>query len=514
MQTYLTPGVYVEEVASGSAPIAGAGTSVAAFIGMIPLPQNESNSPDEQDSAESKRNSTKTLTALTGVVNDEALVFSNATQQMIKFKIPDGYEFDSDADYKFFAGASNDYDNLVDLVADPAPELTEGGKAVAVTLKKSGNNKLPTDSNSIFGSGLFKASQQNDSTKNASAAGGVNQKTEPETSVQVPDVKLCTNFGEFKVDFGDFGDFAKDDEAKKILAHAVYGFFRNGGTRCYVSKVSNTAELREVLTETLEAIDEISIVAAPGCTDNVNLSEIKDHCKKMGDRVAVLDGENVSSKAIADKVNTLGNSEYAALYYPWIKVYDPASKGQILVPPSGHIAGVYARVDAQRGVHKAPANEAILGAMDVSTNLSKAKQGDLNPVGINCLRKMNGNIMVWGGRTLGEENGEFKYVNVRRYFCYLKDSIDKGTQWTTFEPNTPELWAKIRRNVSAFLTAEWRKGALFGTTPQEAFFVKCDAENNPQSIRDQGQVVTEIGVSVVKPAEFVIFYVSQWAGDQ
>jgi hypothetical protein len=146
-------------------------------------------------------------------------------------------------------------------------------------------------------------------------------------------------------------------------------------------------------------------------------------------------------------------------------------------------------------------------------NISKAKQDGLNPQGINCIRNLNGNIKVWGARTLGgDANIEFKYINVRRLFNYLKKSIDEGTQWTVFEPNSPELWARIRRNVTAFLMIVWRSGALFGNTPEQAFYVKCDEETNPPELREQGQVVTEIGVAIVKPAEFVIFHLSQWAG--
>jgi hypothetical protein len=145
--------------------------------------------------------------------------------------------------------------------------------------------------------------------------------------------------------------------------------------------------------------------------------------------------------------------------------------------------------------------------------LSKAKQDGLNPKGINCIRDLNGNIRVWGARTIGgDANGEWKYVNVRRLFLFLRESIDEGTQWVVFEPNAPNLWAKITRNITAFLTNVWRTGALFGTTAQEAFYVKCDEETNPPEVRDAGQVVTEIGVAVVKPAEFVIFRISQWAG--
>ena len=183
------------------------------------------------------------------------------------------------------------------------------------------------------------------------------------------------------------------------------------------------------------------------------------------------------------------------------------------VPPSGHIAGVYARVDAQRGVHKAPANEVILGALGLDYKVSKNQQDGLNPQGINCIRDLNGNIRIWGARTIGgDANVDVKYINVRRLFLSLKDSLNEGTQWAVFEPNDPELWAKIRRNVNAYLTGVWRSGALFGTTPQEAFFVKCDEENNPSEVRDLGQVIIEVGVAPVKPAEFVIFRISQWTG--
>lgn len=147
--------------------------------------------------------------------------------------------------------------------------------------------------------------------------------------------------------------------------------------------------------------------------------------------------------------------------------------------------------------------------------MGKAIQDGLNPSGINCIRNLNGNIRVWGARTIGgDANGDWNYINVRRLFLYLRESIDEGTQWVVFEPNDPSLWAKITRNITAFLTNVWRDGALLGNTPQEAFYVKCDAETNPPEVRELGRVVTEIGVAVVKPAEFVIFKVSQWSGPQ
>ncbi|MBD2233308.1 phage tail sheath family protein [Phormidium tenue FACHB-1052] len=344
----------------------------------------------------------------------------------------------------------------------------------------------------------------------------------------VNEPKLCANFGDFKAYFGDFSL----DPGQNILAHAVYGFFRNGGTRCYVVRVldKDKDDLGEAL-EAFEAIDDIAIVAAPGITATTALKAIDDHCKQKTtlDRVAIFDSpetvENAqkrldTTKLIPGQGNMPSKSDYAAYYFPWIKVFDPVEKlknpagdGLKAVPPSGHMAGIYARVDSQRGVHKAPANEPVLGAVDVKYAISKGIQASLNNDGINCIRNLNGSLLVWGARTLGgNANGEFKYINVRRLMNYLRESIDEGTQWVVFEPNSPELWARIRREISAFLTTVWRSGALFGDTPDQAFYIKCNAETNPPANRDNGVVVAEIGVAIVRPAEFVVFSISQWAG--
>ncbi|MGH2413589.1 MAG: phage tail sheath family protein, partial [Microcystaceae cyanobacterium] len=347
-------------------------------------------------------------------------------------------------------------------------------------------------------------------------------------SAKAGDVKLCTNFSEFKQFlFGKALDldpplsgFPDPDVNPQLshLIHAVYGFFNNGGNRCYVVLVDSETNLTTAL-EQFEAIDEIAMVVAPGIS-----GDIATHCKNGADsgayyRLAILDSKaDTTLDSIAKDKPT--DSDYAAFYYPWIEVFDPATKiknpqgeGRLLVPPSGHMAGIYARVDSLRGVHKAPANEVVFGALGLQYDISKNRQSDLNAKGINCIRNLNGNIKVWGARTIGgNNNGEFKYINVRRLFLFLRHSIDQSTQWTVFEPNNSELWAKIRRNVNAFLTDIWRSGALFGNTPQEAFYVRCDETNNPPDIREQGQVIIEIGVAVVKPAEFVVFRLSQWAG--
>lgn len=338
------------------------------------------------------------------------------------------------------------------------------------------------------------------------------------------EAQLITSWTAFKNTFGDF------QEGNKVLAHAVYGFFNNGGTRCWVTRINSksgtggkkgeapaasgidAADVETALAG-FAAIDEISLVAIPGEVAQAVQEKVVTHCKNMKDRFAILDGQRTATLTRPGIVGSLGNSDYAALYFPWISVYDPVSNANLFVPPSGHIAGIYARVDGERGVHKAPANEVIRGALDVEKSLSKADQDGLNPAGVNIIRVFDGNITVWGARTLGgDANMEWKYINVRRLFLFLRKSIEKGTQWVVFEPNDMALWAKITRNISAFLTNVWRAGALFGSTPQEAFYVKCDAETNSPEVRDLGQVVTEIGVAVVKPAEFVVFRINQWAG--
>ncbi|HEU4627904.1 MAG TPA: phage tail sheath subtilisin-like domain-containing protein [Steroidobacteraceae bacterium] len=346
---------------------------------------------------------------------------------------------------------------------------------------------------------------------------------------------LFTNWSQFERAYGGFlgkeGDAAstaqnaKIDENHRRLAHAVYGFFNNGGSRCYVARVTAEADLAAAL-DAFATIDEIALVCVPGVLSDSARELIVNHCVSTQDRFAILDGPGPDPADLAklplattDGGLSPKTTDFAAWYYPWLKVFDPATQlqqpdgdGVLSVPPSGHIAGIYARVDTERGVFKAPANEVVRGALDLTHPLSKNDQGDLNKHGVNCIRALNGNIYVWGARTVGgDANADLKYVSVRRTLLFLRESIDEGTQWAVFEPNTPALWAKISRNVTAFLTTVWRSGALFGTTAQEAFFVKCDAETNPPELREQGQVVTEIGVAIARPAEFVIFRVSQFA---
>jgi phage tail sheath protein FI len=282
---------------------------------------------------------------------------------------------------------------------------------------------------------------------------------------------------------------------------------------------------------TFEGVDEISIVAAPGYSAHVEqLSEGDDdrrgsqitqhlltHVEKMRYRVAVLDSPD---NFVLSEVRTFRgkfDSKHAALYYPWVSMLDPNDpdgRREIDLPPSGFVAGIYARNDAEHGVFKAPANEVVRGAIGFETLLNKAQQDILNPEGINCFRFFEGRgFRLWGARTISSDP-EWKYISVRRYFAYLEHSIDKGTQWAVFENNNDALWANIRRTVEDFLFNEWRSGALLGTKPEEAFFVRCDRSTMTQNDLDNGRLICLVGVAVVKPAEFVIFRIGQWTADR
>ncbi len=261
-----------------------------------------------------------------------------------------------------------------------------------------------------------------------------------------------------------------------------------------------------------EEIDEISIVCVPDEDENAYpglRSSIISHCENMKDRFAILQTPQ-SAGPVKDLWPPL-DSKCAAFYYPWISVLDPVLNSYTLVPPGGHVAGIYSRTDQERGVHKAPANEVVRGANSLQLNITKGEQEILNPRGVNCIRSFPGRgIRIWGARTTSSDP-KWKYVNVRRLFLYLEESIEEGTQWVVFEPNNEKLWAKVRQTVEEFLTRIWRDGALMGTTRDEAFFVRCDRTTMTQDDINNGRIIILVGIAPVKPAEFVIFRIAQVA---
>jgi phage tail sheath protein FI len=558
MPEYLSPGVYVKEVASSVKPIAGVSTSTAGFIGVIPdelcvLPAQPKTKTIESATVDgikrvydledspvcATRDSYQIL--VDGKQSGTASLQNINGKAKLVFPGPPARDSKVTGTYQYKTSANDTTPQTVtdEVVADKAPgdkdtfDLDQArvvtdagtysfkvdGAPVAATLQPgtgAGGKGKVTINPPPSGVKIDISYQQPQIFNPPQPAAG---------SAGFRNATLCTNFTEYT---NAFGPFSCDPDHRK-LTHAVYGFFNNGGTRCYVVRLKSEADIDAALSA-FELVDEIAMVAAPGLTSSNTRDKIVTHCStKMGDRFAILDGPGPDPVPVTalDNLTKIGPdglmpsaTDYAAWYFPWIKVFDPVAKkcggpkdGIIGVPPSGHIAGIYARVDNDRGVHKAPANEPVRGALDVTQRLSKAHQDVLNPKGVNCIRVLNDNILVWGARTIGgDDNQDLKYINVRRTLLFLRKSIDEGTQWVVFEPNSPALWQKISRNVTSFLTNVWRSGALFGNTPEEAFYVKCDKESNPQSSIDVGEVVTEIGVAIVRPAEFVIFRISQMAG--
>ncbi|MEU1184495.1 phage tail sheath subtilisin-like domain-containing protein [Streptomyces sp. NPDC005820] len=518
MPSYLSPGVYVEEVASGSRPIEGVGTSVAAFVGLAP----------------------------TGPLNEPTLV-TNWTQYVAAFgDFTDGYYL-AHSVYGFFnnggsaayvvrvggsaAGASGDTKSPSAVTGSAAPAALPAGEpkqlgTFSVTATAPGN--LSVEVADAEGEGpaerfklIVKDGDQPVETFDVSAKKG-------NRAYVVTQVKERSRFITV-AEAAPAAQLARPDNQTVALPSA-------SAAAPAVPAADDTATVgpAQYLGDSadrtgfggLEAVDEISMVAVPDLMaayqrGAIDLEQVKAvqlgliaHCELMGDRVAIIDPPpSLNARQIRVwRQETAGyDSKYAALYYPWIKSFDPASGQSRLIPPSGHVAGVWARNDSERGVHKAPANEVVRGAVDLEIQITRGEQDLLNPIGVNCIRAFPGRgIRIWGARTLSSDPA-WRYLNVRRYFNYLEESILIGTQWVVFEPNDHALWARIRRNVSAFLVNEWRSGALFGAKPEDAYYVKCDEETNPPESVDVGRVVCEIGIAPVKPAEFVIFRLAQFS---
>ena len=565
--SYQAPGVYVEEVPSAQQPIAGVGTNTVGFVGVVPdeIQYPEAN-PDYDPVSAMLALEIAKLSALGGEAaeTNEAFFDENIKklQEDIKARGADKSKTEKD-----FEKAKNELsqaeDDLKSFEDNPPPDMPEPEKNQKIKEKRKeienkkaslsalseqmSKNEGEIEKLKIKIAELQAAKKGEASESKAGTASILRPYILKTFKVNTPPgaTKLCTNFSQYKERFGPFSADNPDKPGEAIypghraLTHAVNGFFNNGGTRCFVARVrsTNIGEIKDAL-ETFESIDAVAIIAAPGIADQAVWQELVAHCETCEDRFAIFDCPEVVGTEKELDIRALNydtpdnvlpqRSKNAAFYFPYIEVVDPAKqmqdedparnvplkyRGRLYVPPSGHIAGIYARSDEQRGVHKAPANEAVRGALNVKYYVGKPKHEMLNPQGVNVIRNINGNITVWGARTIGgDRNGEWKYVNVRRLFLFLAESIDEGTQWVVFEPNDMALWGKIKRNVSAFLTNVWRSGALFGASPAEAFYVKCDEETNPPEVRDLGQVVTEIGVAIVRPAEFVIFRITQATG--
>jgi phage tail sheath protein FI len=265
----------------------------------------------------------------------------------------------------------------------------------------------------------------------------------------------------------------------------------------------------------LAPFDDVAIVAVPGAFDTIVHKAIVDHCEQLYDRFAILDskpGDSLGDTATLAAGATGRDRGFAALYYPWIQVMNPVTRKLDLWPPSGHMAGIYAASDTTRGVHKAPANVTIRGALGLERRITDAQQDTINLKGVNALRILPGSTVprVWGARTTTTVDRNWQYINIRRLFLFMEESIQEGIQWAVFEPNDLALWQKLRRTITEFLTRVWRDGALFGATAQDAFYVRIDEALNPESTRRLGRLYIEIGVVPTYPAEFIVVRIGIW----
>lgn len=519
MPEYRAPGVYVEEIDTGAMPLEGVGTRTAGFIGTT-----ERGPIDPSDAG----------------------VITSPEEFNRTFGGSRRWRFDEDqsshvaaAVHGFFTngGTSCYVARITGANAETASvALADGGGTDVVTVEAVGpgawgnNVVVILDNASIDPDGateMFKLTARYWTSPPADAELGADQPARRPVIEEVYD-NLSPEEGE--VNFYESAINGSSDLIT-VTQEAVGRPATRDGDAAIVEQLANGAddapardnyvgattmtdgETTRTGLEAFEAIDDIAILCAPN-ENSVDapgdLTQlIVNHCEAQGDRFAVLQAARDFDPESGVPDGAISQRGYSAFYYPWVEVTDPQTNLPELLPPGGHIAGIYARSDGTRGVHKAPANEAVRGIKGLQRDVTQREQANLNPRGINCIRRFRGRgPLVWGARTTSP-NPLWKYVNVRRLFLFLEESIQEGTQWAVFEPNDEALWARVRQSVGNFLTDVWRDGALMGATPEEAFYVKADRSTMTQNDIDNGRLVVEVGVAPVKPAEFVIFRITQ-----
>ena len=552
MPNYQTPGVYIQELDSGSKPLEAAATSNAGFIGVVPISAfSEIRWEDALGQSQLKRLPATLVTDDKGKVSDmDALVEGLGLD---KGGVTDLGKFAALFGQKSTIKTAGDKTTVTIGKASvelPAAEVDAKGKVLTrsrtrvasiideLTTKASLTKYTPSsvaDVVDAFGGRSLKV------------AGGLTRFSVGPTKVTNP-----TQFNNFMRQFFEtlqielYGKaYLKNDpealEAEYLnflnvpevfnFVMSVSGFFKNGGGIAYPyllcaesSEIPlvNPSKPREGLGAFDDLENDLQILAGPGLTHGQQ-KEVLEYCEQRLDVFAILDGpkDRMQGEEI-EKEGLLPASDrgYGAMYVPWVKVANPfqdkekSFADQVTVPPSGFVAGVFARVDGQRGVHKAPANETVAGISGLAYSINSREQAAYNVRGINCIRDFGGRgIRIWGARTLSTlSNPSWKYINVRRLFIMVEKTIQTGSQWAVFEPNDHRLWARLKRNIYAFLSRVWSSGALVGATAEQAFYVKCDDETNPAEEVDAGYVNIEIGIAPVKPAEFVVFKIGQWDG--
>jgi phage tail sheath protein FI len=529
MPSYLSPGVYMEEVDKGSKPIEAVGTAVAAFIGYT------------ERASDGKNGESYSLLGKPTLV-------TNWSQYAQKFGGFIEGAYLPDSVYGFFAngggicyvvsvktlGVSDDPDLASPAKATINSDGEKGAKLLEFTAKQRGpvGNNIEVE---IKPSAPEAPAGDGDAKKGAIAPSEftVVVKVNGQTRETFPGLSTGKSERNVATVLETESQLVTVVLVGKAELVPVAGSTALSGGSIKEKQISlkdyqgSVAERRGL--GGLEPLEDVTMICAPDLMSSYQAGEIDmkgvqavqqaiiDYCELVRYCFAILDAPpGLMPQEIKEWRNTVNyDTTRAAVYYPWIEVADLTGKNGRTrhVPPSGYIAGVYARTDATRGVHKAPANEIVRGCLGLEVQVTKGEHDLLNPIGVNVIRSFPGRgIRVWGARTLSSDPA-WRYINVRRLFNMIEESIENGTQWVVFEPNDPFLWGRVRRDVTAFLTMVWRSGALFGLTPEQAFYVKCDEETNPVEARDLGQMAVEIGISPVKPAEFVIFRVSQWSGD-
>jgi phage tail sheath protein FI len=516
--TYLTPGVYVEEVPSGMATLAPGATAVAAFVGFTAKgPRDDPSDPLGQKPR--LVSNWAQFEQLYGGFTPGAMLphavygyFNNGGALAYIVRIPHT-EPSSEPGTLALPAADRTLGPALEVTtAEPNADLT-----VTVTPEPpaDGEEGTPTFRLDVTEAG---SSEPVESFPGLTLTPG-DQNVEKVVNKESTKVKVATKIDvsalEAELASLPAGSYAIEPAPPNPVAVPGRAFAcsetaRNGINGLVIADDVTMVMVPDLVTAARKEDGSVDL----NMWKTVQLALI-NHCEAQANRVAILDAPpGMTPQQVKEWRSDVAmyDSPFATLYYPWIKVANPAATNgdtEIVVPPSGHLAGIWARTDDTRGVWKAPANEVVRGALDVELNITKAEQGLLNPIGINCIRPFGTRgIRVWGARTLSSDT-DWTYINVRRLFNMIETTIMDGTQFAVFEPNDKKLWEGLKRTVNAFLRGLWRDGALFGATAEQAFFVKCDSETNPPESIDQGKVVVEIGIAPVKPAEFVIFRIAQ-----
>jgi phage tail sheath protein FI len=523
MPEYLSPGVYIEESSSGPRPIEGVGTTTAAFVGFAPTgPANTpvfiANWQQYVETFGSLRPDGSRDPHLAGTYLSHAVYgyFNNGGTRCFVTRIaPPAHDtasrtVDAPVTLQLPTRASRAVPALTlgtrgapagDIVVDVQPPTAAEGATSPAEGTFTLRVRLGTTEETYENVSVAKKHPRNVvETVNAAS-----------TLIEITEQTTSGSLAERVPEHGSFVLYAAPSHAAELQVRSD-DFIGSATQRSGIDGLEVAEDVAMLCVPDLMSAYEHGLIDREG-VKAVQLAMI-NHCERTGNRMALLDPlPDLSPQDVRRwrEQETAYDSAFAALYYPWLRVGGPDGR-PIQVPPCGHIAGIYARSDVERGVHKAPANEIVRGALDPALQLTRSEQDILNPGGVNCIRAFTGQgVRVWGARTLASD-ARWRYVSVRRLFSFVEQSIERGTQWAVFEPNDTMLWSRIRRDITAFLTGVWREGALFGQTASDAFYVKCDAELNPPEIRDRGLLIIEVGLAPVKPAEFVVFRFSQYAG--